>query len=89
MEIVNCSLLIRNLSHFRHVAHPAVHDEGRGVGGEDDLRVRVELSDEVDEPLAVDFKTDEMGIADSPDNERMEEKTKSPLGGLLRLFRRG
>ena len=46
-------------------------------------------ADEVDEPLAVDFKTDEMGIADSPDNERMEEKTKSPLGGLLRLFRRG
>ena len=32
---------IADISHFCHIAHPSVHNQGRGVCGEDNLCIRV------------------------------------------------
>ncbi len=42
---------IANISHFCHIAHPSVHNQGRGVCGEDNLCIRVQLANQVNQTL--------------------------------------
>ena len=44
-------LLVRDVAHLCHPIHPSVHDEGRTVGGENDLNVGVKREDQFDKTL--------------------------------------